>query len=96
MDAHNDGFLYGVANLAGDLVGPAYAFLQGDVPHFGNQEFGVIAAQLEVFHYGFGNFTVVLVLPEASIRRAFARGVNPVAVVNQYFHFLRVLCRLHF
>ena len=31
VDAHNDGLLHGVANLAGDLVGRAYAFLQGDI-----------------------------------------------------------------
>ena len=55
VDAHDDGFLHGVANLAGNLVGPVYAFFEGDVLHFGDQGFGVIAAQLEVFHHGFGN-----------------------------------------
>ena len=41
-----------------------------------DQEFGVVAAELEVFHHGSGNLTVVLVLPEASVGRAFARGVE--------------------
>ena len=63
---------------------------------FWNQEFGVIAAALEVLHYGSGDFTVVLVLPEASVRRAFASGIFAVAVVNQYFNLLWVLRRLYF
>ena len=31
MDGDDDGLLDGVAYLAGELVGSAYAFLQGDV-----------------------------------------------------------------
>ncbi len=96
VDGYQESLLHGPSNLAGDFVGPAHAFLQGNVFLFGNQEFGVIAAALEVFHYGSGDFTVVLVLPEASVRRAFARGFNPVAIVNQYFHLLWVLRRLCF
>lgn len=96
VDAHDDGLLDGPSNLAGDFVGPAHAFLQGDVFLFWNQEFGVIAAALEVLHYGSGDFTVVLVLPEASVRRAFASGIFAVAVVNQYFNLLWVLRRLYF
>ena len=94
MDAHDDGFLYGVANLAGDFVCPAHAFFQGNVVAFGDQEFDIDASELEVLYDCSGNLAVVLVLPEASVGRAFARGFNPVAVVNQYFHFLQVLCRL--
>ena len=71
-----DGLLDGVANLAGEFVGSAYAFLQGDVFFFGDQELGAVASELEVFHYGSGNFAVVLVLAEASVGRAFA-GVFP-------------------
>ena len=62
------------ANLAGEFVGSAYAFLQGDVFLFGDQELGVVASELEVFHHGSGNFAVVLVLAEASVGRAFAGG----------------------
>ena len=75
-----DGLLDGVAYLAGEFVGSAYAFLQGDVFLFGDQEFCVVASHLEVFHYGFGNFALVLVLAEASVGRAFAGGVFPMAV----------------
>ncbi len=53
---------------------------QRDVFFFGNQELGVVASELEVFHHSSGNFTVVLVLAEASVGRAFTRGVFPVAV----------------
>ena len=66
--------LDGVANLAGEFVGSAYAFLQGDVFFFVDQELGVVAPELEVFHHGSGNFAVVLVLAEASVGRAFAGG----------------------
>lgn len=86
VDGCQQCLLHGPSNLAGDIVGPAHAFLQGDVFLFGNQEFGIIATAPEVLHYGAGNFTVVLILPEASVRRAFARGFHPVAIVNQYFH----------
>jgi hypothetical protein len=80
VDGDDDGLLDGVANLARELVGSAYAFLQGDVFHFGDQELGVVASELEVFHHGSGNFSVVLVLKEASVGRAFARGVLPMAI----------------
>ena len=83
MDANDDGFLYGVANLAGEVVGPTYAFLQGDVLFFGDQEFGVVAAELEVFHHDSGNLTVVLVLPEASVGRAFARGGTVTLLISR-------------
>lgn len=53
---------------------------QRDVFFFGDQELGVVASELEVFHYGSGNFAVVLVLTEASVGRAFAGGVFPMAV----------------
>ena len=76
MDAHDDGFLYGVANLAGDFVCPAHAFFQGNVVAFGDQEFGIDASELEVLYDCSGNLAVVLVLPEASVGRAFARGIG--------------------
>ena len=69
-----------VAYLAGEFVGSAHAFLQGDVFLFGDQELGVVASELEVFHYGSGNLTVVLLLAEASVGRAFTGGVVPVTV----------------
>ena len=51
VDAHDDGFLHGVANLAGEVVGPA--------------------------------FTVVLVLPEASVGRVFARGGTVTLLISR-------------
>ena len=39
-----------------------------------------VASELEVFQHGSGNFAVVLVLAEASVGRAFAGGVSPMAV----------------
>lgn len=63
-----------MVNLAGEFIGSAHAFLQGDVFFFGNQELGVVTSHYEVFYHCSGNFTVVLVLPEASVGRAFAGG----------------------
>ena len=37
VDRDDDGLLDGVANLAGEFVGSAHAFLQGDVFSFGDQ-----------------------------------------------------------
>ncbi len=68
------GFVEAGGQFVGELVGSAYAFLQGDVFFFGDQELGVVASELEVFHHGSGNFAVVLVLAEASVGRAFAGG----------------------
>ena len=79
VDGDDDGLLDGVANLAGEYVGSTYAFLQGDVFFFVDQELGVVAPELEVFHHGSGNFAVVLVLAEASVGRAFAGGIFPMA-----------------
>ena len=74
MDGDDNGLLDGVAYLAEEFVGSEHAFLQGYVFFFGDQELGAVASELEVFHYGSGNFAVVLVLAEASVGRAFAGG----------------------
>ena len=64
------------------FVGASYEFFQGDVVVFGDQEFRINASELEVFHHGSGNLTVVLVLPEASVGRAFASG-QPVVLRDE-------------
>ena len=79
VDGDDDGLPDGVANLAGEFVGSAHTFLQGNVFFFGNQELGVVTSELDVFHYFPGNFAVVLVrvLAETSVGRAFAtQGIN--------------------
>ena len=54
--------------LARDLIGPSAALLQGDVFLFRDQQFGIVATQFEMLNYSCSNLTVVLVLPESSVR----------------------------
>lgn len=82
VNGDEDGVLDRPADLTGKLVGPPDTLLQGDILLFRHQQLGIVATKLEVFHDGAGNPTVVLVLPETSVRRAFARGIDPVAIVN--------------
>lgn len=70
----------------GHAVDTAAPFLQGDVLLLGHDERCIVASELEMLDDGSGNQAVVLVLPEASVRRAFAKGLDPVAIVYQYFH----------
>lgn len=48
VDGDDNSLLDGLANLAGEFVGSAYAFLQGDVFFFGDQELGVVASEPEM------------------------------------------------
>ena len=88
VDGYQKGLLDGMTYLAGNPVGPAYSFFEGDVVFLGYEQFGIIATQLEVFDHSAGYLSVVLVLAETSVRRAFARGLDPVAIIYQNLHFL--------
>ena len=87
VDGYQEGFLDRMPYLAGDAVGPAHPFFKGDIALLWDEEFGIVAAQLEVFDYSAGYLTVVLVFAESSIRRAFARGLDPVAIIYQNLHY---------
>lgn len=81
VDADDKGVVGLVAVADGYTVDASAAFLQGDVLIFGHDKGGIVATTLQMLHDGASNQAVVLVLPEASVGRAFARGFDPVAVV---------------
>lgn len=76
-----------MADLASDFVYTPAALLQGDILHFWNHQFGIIAAQFEMLNNSCSNLTVVLVLPEASAGRAFARGYGESSFYALLPHF---------
>lgn len=82
VDTHHEGIVGFVPVPDSDAVDASAAFLQGDIFFFRNDQRCVIAPALQVFHDGAGNQSVVSILPEASVRRAFARSVDSVAIVN--------------
>ena len=86
VDADDKGVVGFVTVTDGHTIDTSAAFLQGDVLLFGHDKRCVVTTALQMLHDGSSNQAVVLVLPEASVRRAFARGLDPVAVVYQDFH----------
>lgn len=86
VDADNEGVVGFVTVADGHTVDAPAAFLQGYVLLLGHDERCVVTTALQMLHDGASNQAVVLVLPEASVGRAFARGFDPVAVVYQDFH----------
>jgi len=82
VDTHYKGVVGFVAVADSDAVDSPAAFLQGDILILRNDQRGVIPPALQMLHDGAGNQTVVSILPEASVRRAFARSLYSVAIVN--------------
>ena len=74
------------SELGAAFVDTANALRERDVVFFGDEEFGVVAAVLEVEGDGRRDLTIVKVFTEAAVRRALARGVKAVAVVEEDFH----------
>lgn len=74
------------AELGAAFVDTANALRERDVVFFGDEEFGVVAAVLEVEGDEGGNLPIVKVFTEATVRRTLARGVEAVAVVEEDFH----------
>lgn len=74
------------SELGAAFVDTANALRERDVVFFGDEEFGVVAAVLEVEGDGGGNLSRVEVFAEATVRRALARGVKAMAVVEEDFH----------
>ena len=81
VDADDEGVVRFVSVADGHTVDAPAAFLQGYVLLLGHDERCVVTTALQMLHDGASNQAVVLVLPEASVRRAFAWGFGPVAVV---------------
>ena len=86
VDADNEGVVGFVTVADGHTVDAPAAFLQAYVLLLGHDEVGIVATALQKLHNGTTKQTIVLVLPEASVWRAFARSFYPVAVVYQDFH----------
>ena len=80
--AYKDSILHRSSYLTSKLVGPVDTLLKGDVVFFRDKQLCIVTSALKVHNNCSGYFTVVLVLPEATIRRAFARGFDPVAIIN--------------
>lgn len=76
------------AKLGAAFVDTAHALRERDVVFFGDEEFGVVAAVLEVEGDEDGNLPIAKVFTEATVRRTLARGVEAVAVVKKDFHCL--------
>ena len=81
------------ADVVGSKLGAAFvdtanALRERDVVFFGDEEFGVVAAVLEVEGDGGRDLPIVKVFTEATVRRTLARGVEAVAVVKKDFHCL--------
>lgn len=74
------------SELGAAFVDTANALRERDVVFFGDEELGVVAAVLEVESNGRRDLTSVKVFTEAAVRRALARGVDAVAVVEEDFH----------
>ena len=74
------------SELGAAFVDTANALRERDVVFFGDEEFGVVAAVLEVEGNGRRDLTIVKVFTEAAVRRALARGVKAVAVVEEDYH----------
>ena len=81
LDADDEGVVGFVTVTDGHTVDAPAAFFQGYVLLLGHDEGCVVTTALEMLDDCASNQAVVLVLPEASVRRAFARGFDPVAVV---------------
>lgn len=64
----------------------AAALGQGDVPFLRDEEFGIEAEGEEAVHDAGGDEPVSGVFPEPPIRRALARCLDAVAVVDEDFH----------
>lgn len=76
------------AELGAAFVGATHALRERDVVFIGDEEFGVVAAVLEVEGDGRRDLPIVKVFTEATVRRTLARGVEAVAVVKKDFHCL--------
>ena len=87
MDDDDDGVLNGTTNLAGEFVCASYPFRQRNIFFLRNKDLDFVAAQAQVFCGGVNDDTVEFVLSEASVRRAFAGGVDAMTGVEDYlFH----------
>ena len=82
MDTDDEGVVGFVTVANGYTIDAPAPFFEGDVFLLGYDEGCNVASELEMLDDAASNQAVVLVLPEASVRRAFAWGSGPVAVIS--------------
>ena len=87
MNADERGVLDGKTDLAGHAVGAVCSVRQREVGFLGIEDLDIVAAKTKVLRHSVPDDTVELVLPESSVRRAFAGGVDSVTgIKNDFMH----------
>ena len=87
MNADERGVLDGKTDLAGHVVGAGCSVRQREVGFLRIENLDIVAAKTKVLRHSVPDDTVELVLPESSVRRAFAGGVDSVpGIENDFVH----------
>ncbi len=87
VDADDCYVLDGKTDLAGHIVGAGCSVRQRKVGFLGIEDLDIVAAKTKVLRHSVPDDTVELVLPESSVRRAFAGGVDSVpGIENDFVH----------
>lgn len=87
VDADDCDVLDGKTDLAGHVVGAGCSVLQREVGFLGIENLDVVAAKTKMLRHCVPDDSVELVLPESSVRRAFAGGVDSVpGIENDFVH----------
>lgn len=87
VDADERGVLDGKTDLAGHAVGAVCSVRQREVGFLGIEDLDIVAAKAKMLRYSVPDDTIELVLPESSVRRAFAGGVDSVpGIENDFVH----------
>ena len=87
VDADDGHVLDGKTDLAGHVVGAVCSVRQWKVGFLGIENLNIVAAKTKVLRHSVPDDTVELVLPESSVRRAFAGGVDSVTgIENDFVH----------
>lgn len=87
VDADDCYVLYGKTDLAGHIVGAGCSVWQRKVGFLRIENLDIVAAKTKMLRYSVPDDTVELVLPESSVRRAFAGGVDSVpGIENDFVH----------
>ena len=87
VDADDGHVLDRKTDLAGHVVGAGCSVRQREVGFLRIENLDIVAAKTKVLRHSVPDDTVELVLPESSVRRAFAGGVDPVpGIENNFVH----------
>ena len=85
VDADDDDTLDGLSDLAAHAVGAVHSVRQRDVGFLGCENLDIVATETEMFGDGIDDDAVELILPESTVRRAFAWSVNAVTGIEDDF-----------